>query len=33
MGDGSVRFVTSSIDLTTYRNAATISGSEVANLP
>jgi len=33
LGDGSVRFMTSAIDLTTYRNAATISGSEVANLP
>jgi prepilin-type N-terminal cleavage/methylation domain-containing protein/prepilin-type processing-associated H-X9-DG protein len=33
LGDGSVRFVADGVDLTTYRNLATHSGGEVANLP
>ena len=33
LADGSVRFVSETIDLTLYRNAATHSGREVANLP
>jgi prepilin-type N-terminal cleavage/methylation domain-containing protein/prepilin-type processing-associated H-X9-DG protein len=33
LADGSVRFLTNSIDITLYRNASTIRGGEVANLP
>ncbi len=33
LGDGSVRFVTSTIDLTTYQALGTREGQEVANLP
>ena len=33
LADGSVRFVQQSIDITLYRNASTIRGGEVANLP
>jgi len=33
LGDGSVRFLNQNIDITQYRNAATIRGGEVTNLP
>src|SRR5262245_681033 len=33
LGDGSVRFLSQNIDITQYRNASTIRGGEVTNLP
>jgi prepilin-type processing-associated H-X9-DG protein len=33
LADGSVRFLTQNVDITQYRNAATIRGNEVVNLP
>jgi hypothetical protein len=33
LADGSVKFINDSIDINIYRGAATISGSEVVNLP